>query len=397
MCTGRFEGLWWFGDTELAFLKREGWGQRYTALYRWMPGLGAPQLVLRTDDLLERCRPAAERLLCIHESTTRPSHIVAIDLASGALSDVFDPNRGISARITSKVRRITWRTASGREVYGDLVLPPSDGRGAMLPTLVTLYHSRGFLRGGTGNEYPIFLFAQRGYAVLSIERPSLFAEQLPKLKTYDDIYAANVRDWSDLKNVQSAISAGVALLVSRGVADPQRLGITGLSAGAASVRFALINSRLFAAASLSSCCVDETSSILAGPAWEKYSRSVGYPPAFPVDTRFWRPGSLVLNAGSMSTPLLMQLADREALAGIPSLVALRQYRQPVELRVFPDEFHIKWQPVHRAAVYETNLDWFGFWLRNAIDPNPAKAEQYDRWKQLRADRTSKPPNPSTRP
>ncbi|HEX7115087.1 MAG TPA: hypothetical protein VF193_08130 [Steroidobacter sp.] len=35
------------------------------------------------------------------------------------------------------------------------------------------------------------------------------------------------------------------------------------------------------------------------------------------------------------------------------------------------------------AIYRRNLDWFRFWLQDIEDPNPAKAEQYERWRKLR--------------
>jgi hypothetical protein len=47
---------------------------------------------------------------------------------------------------------------------------------------------------------------------------------------------------------------------------------------------------------------------------------------------------------------------------------------------FPNEPHIKTQPRHKLAVYQRNLDWFRFWLLGAVDPDPAKAEQYRRWR-----------------
>ncbi len=396
VCSGTFLGLWWDESEALVFLKREGWNDRYTALYRWMPDSGPPERLLQTDDVIERCTQTGQRLICTRETAKRPPHIVAVDMDSGGLEVLFDPNPGFERRVQASVERITWRSALGFEVYGDLVLPPGYHHDAPLPTIVALYNSRGFLRGATGNEYPIFLFAERGYAVLSIETPDLFAAQFPDLESNDEIYAANVRDWSEKRNAHSAIMEGIDLLVDRGIADPNRLGIAGLSAGAASVRYALANSDRFAAASVGSCCVDETSAVLVGPAWEAYSRSVGYPAAFPVDEAFWRPGSLVLNAASISTPVLMQLADREALYGLPSFVALRQYGQPVELRIFPDEYHIKWQPQHREAIYSTNLEWFDFWLRDVIDPNPAKAEQYARWTHLKEKAQSAAP-PSALP
>ncbi|WP_188053924.1 Atxe2 family lasso peptide isopeptidase [Sphingosinithalassobacter sp. CS137] len=382
-CTGHFVGLWWLRDGHhLVFLKREGWNERYTALYRWSPGRGAPERVLRTDAQLERCTPIDYRLLCIRETAAKPAHIVSIDPGRGRIATHFEPNPAFASIRLGSVERVTWRNANGFEVYGDLVLPPDFQPGVPLPTIVVLYRSRGFLHGGTGNEYPIYLFAQRGFAVLSIERPDFFGARRPDLDSYRDIEAANIEDWSERRNMHSAIEAGVELLVARGIADPTRLGITGLSDGATSARFALINADLFAAAAISSCCIDESSAVLVGPAWERYSQSVGYPPAFPVDEAFWQPVSFVLNASKIDTPLLMQLADSESLYALPSVTALRQHRQPVEVRVFPDEFHIKWQPVHRAAVFETSLDWFDFWLNGKTDPAPAKAAQYRRWRAL---------------
>jgi hypothetical protein len=30
-----------------------------------------------------------------------------------------------------------------------------------------------------------------------------------------------------------------------------------------------------------------------------------------------------------------------------------------------------------------NVDWFCFWIKGEEDPDPAKAEQYARWRELR--------------
>ena len=52
--------------------------------------------------------------------------------------------------------------------------------------------------------------------------------------------------------------------------------------------------------------------------------------------------------------------------------------------VFPDETHNKWQPAHRKAIYQRNLDWFGFWLQGKVDPDPTKTSQYERWQAMKA-------------
>jgi hypothetical protein len=79
----------------------------------------------------------------------------------------------------------------------------------------------------------------------------------------------------------------------------------------------------------------------------------------------------------------MQLSDDEYIQSLETFTALREHGKSVELYVFPGEHHIKWQPVHRAAIYARNLDWFSFWLQGREDPDPAKAEQFRRWRAMR--------------
>src|SRR3546814_6809876 len=110
---------------------------------------------------------------------------------------------------------------------------------------------------------------------------------------------------------------------------------------------------------------------------------MGYPPVTRADPAFWKPMSLAMNAGKIRAPLLMQLADREYLLGLEAWTALKDHGKPVEMYVFPDEYHYKWQPAHRRAVYQRSLDWFAFWLAGRRDPDPAKADQYSRWEAMK--------------
>jgi len=66
-----------------------------------------------------------------------------------------------------------------------------------------------------------------------------------------------------------------------------------------------------------------------------------------------------------------------------NFVPLQDAGRPAEMVVFPDEYHVKWQPAHRLAIYNRNLDWFRFWLQDYEDPDPAKTEQYTRWRKFR--------------
>lgn len=393
-CSGGFTGLWWTADgSELRFLRREGWANGMLGLYRWRPGQGEPERLMQTADVLLGCTPAGPRLLCTSENSVTPRHLVLLDFATGQLSPRFDPNPEFRALRLGKVSRIAWRNNRGLEAWGDLVLPPGhDGR-VRLPLIVVQYTSLGFLRGGTGDEYPVYPLAAQGFAVLSLHQPDFVAAFLPDIRTVDDVLRANTRDWAERWSLLSSLETGVDRAIATGVIDPQRIGLTGLSDGATTARFALINSNRFAAASISSCCLDpQTVAIYTGPAFARQMRASGFPPPGDNAPEFWSPLSLARNARTVDRPLLMQLADSEALIGLESFTALKEAGQPVELYIFPDERHVKWQPAHRLAIYRRNIDWFRFWLQGKVDPEPAKAEQYRRWRLMGGRRTGHAPD-----
>ena len=102
----------------------------------------------------------------------------------------------------------------------------------------------------------------------------------------------------------------------------------------------------------------------------------------------WRGISLSVNAENMDTPLLIQVADSELLTAAETFTTLRAFQKPVEMHVFPQEFHVKVQPAHKAAVYKRNVQWFKFWLQNVEDPDPVDQDQYARWRRLRDARAS---------
>lgn len=384
-CAGRIVGLWWRpGERELVFLHREGWNDGQMGLYRWRPGAGDPRRVLLTDDVLNGCTPAGAYLVCTRENSVTPRRIALVDPRTGAVQDLFDLNPEFARLRIGHVERLYWKNSFGLKAWGDLVLPPDWTPGHKLPLVVVQYHSDGFLRGGTGDDYPIFAFAAHGFAVLSFERPPDVADAFPNLKTFEEINAVDQKDWAERRSQLSAILIGVQQVIDRGIADPTRIGITGLSDGASSVRFALINSTMFAAAAISTCCVDpHTAMTYGGIAWADANRAIGWPQASADNRAFWQPYSLALNAARIDTPLLMQLADSEYLLALETFTALRENGKPVEMYVFPNETHAKWQPAHRLAVYRRNLDWFDFWLRRVENPDPAKADQYPRWRAMR--------------
>lgn len=390
-CRGRIVGLWWRGSSQnLWFLRREGWNDGSMGLYRWRLGQGEPQRILSADEVLTGCVMAPAGLICGAESARLPRRLVRIDPESGRQNLLFDPNPEFARLELGRVQRLTWRNTYGLPAWGDLVLPPHTKLGARLPLIVVQYHSDGFLRGGTGDEYPIFLYAAQGFAVLSLERPPFYAETLAHIATWDEFNSANQAGWAERWSLLSSLKAGIEKAVATGFVDRARMGITGLSDGATTARFALINYPVFAAAAISTCCVEPRTAMTdGGIAWADWQHTaLHYPRASDDRPDFWRPVSVVLNASRMDTPLLMQPADSEYQLSLEAFTALREAGKPVEMYVFPDEFHVKVEPEHRLSSYLRSLDWFAFWLQGREDPDPAKADQYRRWEAMRAGRAS---------
>ena len=98
----------------------------------------------------------------------------------------------------------------------------------------------------------------------------------------------------------------------------------------------------------------------------------------------WKQLAPDLNAEYINAVVLNNDPDSEFLADLSLYTSLRELGKPMELFIYPNELHHVNQPKHRYQIYERNLDWFRFWLKLEVDPDPAKTEQYKRWRQLRA-------------
>jgi hypothetical protein len=57
--------------------------------------------------------------------------------------------------------------------------------------------------------------------------------------------------------------------------------------------------------------------------------------------------------------------------------------KPVELVLLNTYEHVLTNPAIRMASQRGSVDWFRFWLQGYEDPDPAKAEQYKRWRKLK--------------
>lgn len=352
---------------EVFFMKREGFAASQTGFYRWDPTGGAPRRINVIDDAISGCH-ATERLICGREASSRPRDLVEINWDTGSVQTLIDLNPEWAKLKLGNVTRLEWTNKYGFEVFGDLVTPPDWNGKDRLPLVVVQYSSRGFLRGGTGDEYPIHAIAASGVAVLSFDRPPSFIHRMIRLGR--PISREKARsDWSDRASVHDALLKGLELVGNRYPIDRDHLAITGLSDGASTATYALIHDRhLFSLAMLSSCCEDPSlMHTSVGPAYMENLQDNQYPLPWEKNKKSWRQVSLAMNAHRICAKLIILSADREARLALATIRALEEAGRDVAMYIYPDEYHIKWQPAHRQAVYYRVLSELKDWRNSMPD------------------------------
>ena len=379
-CGSHIDDHWWSADARrIVFLRRQGTAGETSAFYTWAPGDREPRLIHTTSDLLTGCSPVGRLVACMRETSLRPAHLVLLDLVTGKSRVVLDPNPGFSSLQLGRVERLPIRDAFGASLFADLVYPVGYRAGIRYPLVVVQYQSIGFLRGGTGDEYPIQALAGRGFMVLSMNRPSVLAHA-PDAQTFLDVDKIYLEGFRHRRGVHSGIELAIAQVVQRGLADPTRVGLTGLSEGSSAVQWALVHDDRFAAMATTACCWGPESPWLIGAVGAQEFRYKGYPSwASKEGQAFWREMSPIPHAARIRTPLLIQTSDDELLTALDSYSELKAVGAPIELLAFPGEHHVKWQPVHRLAVYDRNVEWLSFWLQGG-GSHPDRP----RWQALKA-------------
>ena len=375
------EGIWLSADgREAVILRSEGPARADLGLYVWDMERRSLREVLITKDRLRDCDIGFKYFVCLYDAPTKPVRLVAIDLTDGTIRTIANPNRDFDALKLGRVERLFWSDGSGNSTLGHLAYPVDYHEGRRYPLVIVQYESQGFMRGGTGDEVPIHLLASEGFFVLRYERPRDWVLD----KTQVSEQASN---WE--RRYEPALRALHHILddlEQRKLVDPLRVAITGLSYGAEMVDYALIHSNRFATAISAGSL---TNPVFYDIAFSEKLRELFVEkgaglPGTPDGDAVWPRISIGLNTEKVTAPMLLNVADRELLYIVPNFSALYYADKPVEMHVFPDEYHVKWQPIHRYNVYRRNTQWLKFWLQREEVDDPVDPEQYIRWRKLRA-------------
>ncbi|MEX2495100.1 MAG: Atxe2 family lasso peptide isopeptidase [Woeseia sp.] len=392
-CTGLLElskflrhGLHWDSvSDEVYFVRKEGMGYSKHSLYGWNVGEDRVRKIFTTHEWISDCSIAHGRAICFRETPTYPRTVVAIDLRDAEIQTLFDPNPEFRNVVLGDVELFEWENDLGYGTFGFLVKPPDYVPGRRYPLAFVGYRAQHALRGGVGDEYPVHVLAANGFVVLVYDKPTPYDAQQVHSNPLDIGRARWGPDLFDVRMPLASFKTAIQMLDEEGLIDPDRVALTGLSAGVSHVNYSLIHSDLFVTAIASSANLGPNNGVLAGVSAEfrKYRRAIGAG-RYPGPHGFLPPHvSLQLNAERIDEPLLVNVSDTEHTWALEEIAALSRHGKPVEMVVYPDEGHVKWHPAHRFSVYERNIDWLNFWLQDLEDSSPAKADQYARWRRMR--------------
>jgi dipeptidyl aminopeptidase/acylaminoacyl peptidase len=291
----------------------------------------------------------------VYTNDTSPAEIYALE--NGALRKLTTHNDALVAELNLvPTEDVEAKDKEGVEVHGLLTRPADFKAGSPVPMVL-------FIHGGpNGQDEHAFDFLQqwlaaKGYAELNVNyRGSSGRGQ--------DFARAIAADWGhyEVEDLLACVDKAVAM----GVADPNRLAVTGWSYGgiltdytvASTDRFKAGISGAGVAAPMSFYGVDQY--ILQydnelGPPWKNLQLYIKMSyPFLEVDKRVHTPMLFMGGTSDMNVPLL---------GGEQMYEALKSLGRPTELVVYPEQFHGFTRPSFIRDRYERWLAWWDKYLK----------------------------------
>ena len=305
---------------------------------------------------------------------TQPRAVLAYDTAAGhtailASDDAMPPEifaadgRQIThhnAELLSKLKlgsvsETEFKSKDGTIIHGFVTTPPNYESGKRYPAILRLH-------GGPVSEFSHEfsferqLLAANGYVVI-------IANPRGSSGRGEAFSKAIFADWGN-KDVQDVLAA-VDDAVSRGLADPQRLGVGGWSYGGILTNYVISQDHRFKAATSGA----SASNILAGYGTDEYVREYEAELGRPWEHSdvYLRISSPFLHADRITTPTLFLCGQSDfngpLLNSEQMYEALSSLGRPTELVIYPSQYHGLTKPSYIKDRYQRYLAWYAKYLK----------------------------------
>lgn len=320
---------------------------------------------------------------CSREDLVHAPELVAILPEQGKIVPLARPNARYDGIDPLQIEPARWTNRFGTTETGYVTFPRDYRREQKYPAIVVTHAGDAqnrFAWDGFQWSYPIQLFAERGYFVLSVNDTH---QDRAVLRAYgageSNLPVKRMQQGMGFDAV-ATMEAAAQSLIDKGMVDADRVGIAGYSRGAIVTTLTMSQSRLFKAGSNA-----DTHFFNAGGFWsgamvrELYRGLFGGSPFDPRYYENYRAFSPSARAEHFSGPLLQMHTAQVAPDALELDQMLKEAGVPTEMVVYLDETHVLHRPRTIAAAMVHSFDWFDYWLMRRRDPDPAKAGQYRRW------------------
>jgi dipeptidyl aminopeptidase/acylaminoacyl peptidase len=316
------------------------------------------------------------RTACIRSSPTELPDVWVREGVSGDLRRVTSFNDEVLADVELRTPQERHVTVDGRDIQGWFI--PAAGsdakRGRGKPAAAPLVTE---IHGGPHTHYgwsPVLEFQ-----ILAAAGMGVFYSNPRGSDGYGRAFnEANLRDWGH--GPMRDVLAGVDALVADGLADPERLGVTGGSYGGYLTNWIVAHDQRFRAAitcrSVSDMAMLFLTGDISGGEWAE--QEFGTTPW--DDPAYFREISPLTYADAIRTPLLIQHSEQDIRTTVGQAEALftvlRSRKRPVRLMRVPQETHELTRsgtPYRRVENLVQVRDWFRHFLvegKRGLPPLP---------------------------
>ena len=273
-------------------------------------------------------------------------------------TQLTDANPQVRAFALGEQEEITWRSKDGTMVGGVLVKPVGYRKGERYPLIVAIHGGPasadvlGF-NGGYGSQ----VYAGAGYVVL---RPNYRGSTNYGQKHRNDIVGNYFAPGYD------DIMSGVDYLIAQGIADPDRMGALGWSAGGHWSNWILVQTNRFKAISSGAGTSNWISMYAQSDVQRNRQYYLGNKLPYDDFDAYWTQSPLkyIKNA---KTPTMIHVVEGDPRVPSPQSVelhmALKQLGVPTELYMYPGNTHGIPDPRNQLVKAVSEMAWMDYYVR----------------------------------
>ncbi len=291
-------------------------------------------------------------------SPENPDTFWIMDMKNLSARMIHDPHPEIKEFKLAEYEAVRWKSVDGKEVEGILIYPVDYEKGKRYPLLA---HTHGGPMGSDKFTFDGYAHARagRGYAVFKPNYRGSTGYGNEVLRDMVGHYFLHADD---------DVLTGVDYLVQKGIADPERLGTLGWSAGGHMTNWLVTQTDKFKAAS-SGAGASNWISMYAQSDVRIYRTPwfLGNPWDEDAPLKTYREHSPIFYVHQAKTPTLILCGENDRRVPLPQSVemyrGLKANGVPTELVIFPRSGHGPRELRHRLYRWNKEFQWLEKYIR----------------------------------